>query len=53
MTYSVLLMWDRSSKIHYFIDFLVPFVLKTVEDRDVTFHSIFPPTIMLVYKTVY
>jgi hypothetical protein len=40
MTYSGLLMWDRSSKIHYLIDFLAPFVLEAVEDRDVTFHQI-------------
>ena len=40
MTYSGLLIWDRSSKIHYFIDFLAPFVLEAVEDKDVTFHQI-------------
>jgi hypothetical protein len=40
MTYSGLLMWDISSKIHYFIDFLPPFVLEAVEDRDVTFQQI-------------
>ena len=40
MTYSDLLMWDRSSKTHYFIDLLAPFVLEAVEDRDVTFNQI-------------
>jgi hypothetical protein len=38
ITYFGFLMWDRSSKIHYFIDFLAPFVLEAVED--VTFHQI-------------
>jgi hypothetical protein len=40
ITYSGLLMWERSSKIHHLIDFLAPFVLEAVEDRDVTFHQI-------------
>ena len=39
ITYPGLLMLDRSSKIHYFIDFLAPFVLEAVEDRDVTFNQ--------------
>jgi hypothetical protein len=34
MTYSGLLMWD-------FNDFLPPFVLEAVEDRDVTFHQVY------------
>ena len=40
MTYPALLMWDKSSKIHFFIDFLASFVLEAVEDRDVTFNQI-------------
>ena len=40
MTYSSLLMWLGMSKIHYFIDFLAPFILEAVEDRDVTFNQI-------------
>jgi hypothetical protein len=33
-------MWVGKSKIHYFIEFLVPFRLEAVEDRDVTFNQI-------------
>ena len=40
VAYSGLLMWDRSSKVHYFIDFWSPFVLEAVEDRNVTFNQI-------------
>ena len=40
MSYSGLLMWLGLSKIHYFIDFLAPFLLEAVEDRDVTFNQI-------------
>jgi hypothetical protein len=42
MTYPSLLMWDESSKIHFFIDFWHPFSwrLWSVEDRDVTFNQI-------------
>ena len=40
MSYSGLLMWDKPSKIHYFIDWLALFVLEAVEDKDVTFHQI-------------
>ena len=40
MSYSGLLMWVGLSKIHYFIDFLAPFLLEAVEDRDVTFKQI-------------
>ena len=33
-------MWVGLTKIHYFIDFLVHFLLEAVEDRDVTFNQI-------------
>ena len=39
LSYSGLLMWLGLSKIHYFIDFLAPFLLEAVEDRDVTFNQ--------------
>ena len=39
MSYSSLLMWVGMSKIHYFIDFLAPFLLEAVEHRDVTFNQ--------------
>jgi hypothetical protein len=40
MSYSGLLIWLGLTKIHYFIDFLAPFLLEAVEDRDVTFNQI-------------
>ena len=40
MSFSGLLMWLVLSKIYYFIDFLAPFLLEAVEDRDVTFNQI-------------
>jgi hypothetical protein len=40
MFYSGLLMWLGLSKIHNFIDFLAPFLLEAVEDRDVNFNQI-------------
>ena len=40
MFYSGLLMWLGLSKNHYSIDFMAPFLLEAVEDRDVTFNQI-------------
>ena len=40
MAFSGLFMWDKSSKTHYFIDFLAPYLLEAVEDRDFTFDQI-------------
>jgi hypothetical protein len=40
MSYSGQLMWVGLSKTHYFIDFLAPFILEAVEDRDVSFNQI-------------
>ena len=40
MSYSGLLIWLGLTKIHYFIDFLAPFLSEAVEDRGVTFKQI-------------
>ena len=40
MTYPGLSMWNGSSKIHYFMDFLPLLLLEAVEAMDVTFNQI-------------
>ena len=40
MSYSGLLIWVGLSKIQFVIDFLAPFLLEAVEDRDVAFNQI-------------